>query len=165
MQTVVSIGYVVMALGLPPLNINAKGKNPRTPPLHNDLIASGIYMQCNFLTYSSFTIFAECTFFGKYLHNEMSQPHGGFTTGHGIKIGTFNISMLSSFKTICKKSFRKISEPTVGPLHDYINCPCGCKNNWAILVNLWKLICAQVHFHKTIDIKPRMDSTNGQHST
>ena len=22
--------------------------------------------------------------FGKYLHNEMSQPHGGFTTGHRI---------------------------------------------------------------------------------
>ncbi len=33
MQTAVSIGYIVMALELPPLNINAKEKkNLRTPP-------------------------------------------------------------------------------------------------------------------------------------
>ena len=36
--------------------------------------------------------------------------------------------------------------------------------NRTILVNLCKIICAQVHFHETIDIKIQIYGTNGQNT-
>ncbi len=50
--------------------------------------------------------------------------------------------------------------PGIGPFY----CPCGCKKFRAILVNLYKIIGAQIHFHATIDIKPQMDGTNDQNA-
>ncbi len=43
--------------------------------------------------------------------------------------------------------------PATGPLYQL---SLRLQKNWAILVNLCKIMCAQVHFHETIDIKPWM---------
>ncbi len=47
----------------------------------------------------------------------------------------------------------------IGPLYQF---SWWLQKNRAILINLCKIICAQVHFHENFDIKPRIDSTNGQ---
>ncbi len=51
--------------------------------------------------------------------------------------------------------------PGIGPLYQL---SWWLQKNRAILINLCKIICAQVHFHETIDIKPQIDSTNGQNA-
>ena len=43
--------------------------------------------------------------------------------------------------------------PGMGPLYQL---SLWLQKIGTILVNLCKIMCAQVHFHKTIDIKPRM---------
>ncbi len=43
--------------------------------------------------------------------------------------------------------------PAIGQLYQL---SLWLQKNWAILMNLCKIMCAQVHFHETIDIKPWM---------
>ncbi len=51
--------------------------------------------------------------------------------------------------------------PGIGPLY---HLPMWLKKNWTIFVDLCEIMCAQVYFHKTVDIKSGMDGTNGENA-